>query len=55
MDIDKEEFDRILVALVTEDIANNGADLLFAIPGIYEALAEDYNNSVLIVWREGRR
>lgn len=48
--LDQETFDRILVQAVTEDIAHNGADLILQIPGIYEILAEDYNNTVLDRW-----
>lgn len=41
-----DEFDTILVAL----IAKQTADALLTIPGIYEILAEEFNNEVLTEW-----
>lgn len=41
-----EDFDRILIILVNQNPAGN----LLHIPGVYELVAEDYNNDVLEYW-----
>lgn len=43
MDISQEKFDEILIKLVDQ----NPASYLLNIPGVYEAVTEDYNNMVL--------
>lgn len=45
-DITKQEFDTILVRILEKTTA---ADLIF-VPGIYEILAEYYNNEVLRIY-----
>ena len=42
-----EDFERILFDLVNQ----NPASFLLNIPGIYEIIAEDYNNEVLAHWK----
>ena len=41
--ISTEDFDRLLFEIVGEDSASN----LLGIPGVYEIVAEHYNNEVL--------
>ena len=43
-----EDFDRILKTLVNQSPAAN----LLSIPGVYEAVSEDYNNAVLEYWEQ---
>ena len=47
-DMTNEDFDRILSDIINDDTASN----LLTIPGIYEILAEHYNNEVLDAWTE---
>jgi chromosomal replication initiation ATPase DnaA len=44
----QQEFDDILADIMDEEIASN----LLTIPGIYEIVAEYYNNDVLDKWEE---
>ena len=44
----QEDFDRILMVLVNQ----NTASYLLNIPGVYELVAEDYNNMVLEYWEQ---
>ena len=44
----QQEFDDILAEIMDEGIASN----LLTIPGIYEIVAEYYNNAVLEKWEE---
>lgn len=48
-DITSQEFDTILVRILEKTTA---ADLIF-VPGIYEILAEYYNNEVLRIYEDG--
>lgn len=48
--IPQEEFDRILTGILRE----MRGDQLLTIPGIYEILAEEFNNDVLDVWEEAQ-
>lgn len=43
MEISQETFDRILAELLDEAPASH----LLTVPGVYEALAEEFNNAVL--------
>ncbi|KKL56518.1 hypothetical protein LCGC14_2244640 [marine sediment metagenome] len=43
MNITTTQFDAILLDLAQKD----GADTLLAIPGVYELVAEEYNNAVI--------
>jgi hypothetical protein len=47
--VTQEMFDNKLIDLINADLHkhNDPASFLFRIPGIYEILSEDYNNSVL--------
>jgi hypothetical protein len=47
-----EDFDRILADKINEfaDKAANGAADLLSFPGVYEILAEEWNNEVLEAW-----
>lgn len=42
----QEDFDRILITLIDRSSAGN----LLHIPGVYELVAESYNNDVLDYW-----
>ena len=44
----QEDFDRILVSIVGDVPASS----LIGIPGIYEILAEHYNDEILDTWKE---
>lgn len=44
----QEDFDRILISIVGDVPASS----LIGIPGIYEVLAEHFNNEVLDTWEE---
>jgi len=46
--ITDEEFDRILCGI----IGDLSAETIIGIPGIYEVLAEHFNNEVLEQWKE---
>lgn len=52
-----EDFDRLLQQLINADLdrCTDRAASLLAIPGIYEILAEHYNNDVLEAWDEERK
>lgn len=43
MNIPQEEFDDILIKIINQSPASQ----LLNIPGVYELVAEDYNNEVL--------
>ena len=43
----QEDFDTILIKLINESPASH----LLNIPGVYEAIAEEYNNCVLDRWK----
>lgn len=52
--ISDDEFDAILVNILSKKIGSQ----LLVIPGIYEILAEEFNNEILATWeieREWRR
>jgi len=42
----QEDFDNILTGILQAEIASN----LLLIPGVYELVAEEYNNDVLDLW-----
>lgn len=44
----QEEFEEILTSIVE----NTPIEKLFAIPGVYEILAEEFNNKVLDIYKE---
>lgn len=46
----QEEFDRILI----EVLSKMRASQLIAVGGIYEILAEEYNNEILSIWETRR-
>jgi len=43
MNISQEEFDNMLIEIMNEEPAGN----LLSIPGVYEAVSEEFNNEVL--------
>ena len=43
-----EDFNRILEDLIYRD----GVGIILMVPGVYELLAEEYNNAVLELWEE---
>jgi hypothetical protein len=43
-----EDFDRLLLKQMEED----GMPVVLSLPGVYEAVSEYYNNSVLTEWEE---
>lgn len=47
--ITTEDFDRLLVEAIDNDYGT--ASNLLSVPGIYEILAEYYNNEVLDAWK----
>ncbi|MCP4156670.1 MAG: hypothetical protein GY757_53650 [bacterium] len=47
-DMTQEEFDQILIDLLDDAPASH----LLTIPGIYEILAEHYNNEILDAWTD---
>lgn len=42
-----DDFDRLLAEVINKETP----DTLLAIPGVYEVLAEHYNNEVLDAWQ----
>lgn len=44
-EIKREEFDKILESIIVEE-----GSAIFVVPGIYEVLAEHYNNIILATW-----
>ena len=46
IDISTEDFDRIL----TEILEDTRPEAVLTIPGVYEILAEHYNNDILQIW-----
>ena len=48
VNISNEKFADILIRIVNESLASN----LFTIPGVYELVAEEYNNDVLSAYKE---
>ena len=48
-DISNQEFDKILYNLVVENVNS-----LLTIPGIYEILAEHFNNHVLNIYEKSK-
>ena len=47
-DISNEEFNNILLEILSEMPANQ----LISVPGIYEILAEEFNNEILQKWSQ---
>jgi len=55
IEMTQEDFDRLLRKALADDVAHNGTDVIFAIPGAYEVLAEDFNNEVIKAWEDEQR